>query len=207
MKTLVERLVEVVPSKRQLDWHELEFYSFIHFGMNTFCDREWGQGDEEPARFNPTELDTDQWIKSLKEAGIRAAILTCKHHDGFCLWPSKYTEYSVKNSPYKEGKGDIVREVAKSCKKYSIKFGVYLSPWDRHDKRYGNSAAYNEYFINQLTELLTEYGEVFSVWLDGACGEGANGRKQVYDWESYYRLIRKLQPHAVITICGPDVRW
>lgn len=207
MNTLADKLIEVRPSKRQLEWHELEFYSFIHFGMNTFYDREWGNGDEEPALFNPTELDTDQWISSLKEAGIKAAILTCKHHDGFCLWPSKYTEHSVKNSPYKQGKGDIVKDMAESCKKYNIKFGVYLSPWDRHDERYGDSPAYNEYFMNQLTELLTEYGELFTVWFDGACGEGSNGKKQIYDWESYYQLIRKLQPNAAIAICGPDVRW
>ena len=207
MNTLVDRLIEVVPSQRQLAWHELEFYSFIHFGMNTFYDREWGMGDEDPAMFNPTELDTDQWIKSLKEADIKAAILTCKHHDGFCLWPSKYTEHSVKNSPYKNGNGDIVKEMAESCKKYVIKFGVYLSPWDRHDTRYGDSPAYNEYFMNQLRELLVGYGELFSVWFDGACGEGQNGKKQIYDWESYYGIIRELQPNAVIAICGPDVRW
>lgn len=207
MNTLVKKLIEVVPSERQLRWHELEFYSFIHFGMNTFYDREWGNGEEDPARFNPTHLDTDQWIKSLKAAGIKAAILTCKHHDGFCLWPSKYTEHSVKNSPYKQGKGDIVREMSESCKKYGLKFGVYLSPWDRHDKRYGDSERYNEYFMNQLTELMIGYGELFSVWFDGACGEGPNGKKQEYDWENYYKLIRKLQPNAAITICGPDVRW
>ena len=207
MNLLVKRLTQVVPSARQLKWHELEFYAFIHFGINTFYNTEWGSGQEDPAEFNPTELDTDQWIKSLKAAGIKAAILTCKHHDGFCLWPSKYTDYSVKNSPYKNGKGDIVREMAESCKKYGIEFGVYLSPWDRHDASYGDSPKYNDYFIKQLTELLTEYGELFSVWFDGACGEGQNGKRQEYDWDRYYNLIRKLQPEAVIAICGPDVRW
>lgn len=207
MDKLAERLVQVVPSERQLRWHELEFYSFIHFGINTFYNREWGNGKEDPAMFNPTELDTDQWIRSLKAAGIKAAILTCKHHDGFCLWPSKYTEHSVKNSPYKNGKGDIVKEMAESCKKYGLKFGVYLSPWDMHEESYGDSPRYNDYFINQLTELLTEYGGLFSVWFDGACGEGPNGKRQQYDWERYYSVIRKLQPEAVIAISGPDVRW
>lgn len=207
MEALAKRLVKVVPSERQLKWHQLGFYGFIHFGMNTFTESEWGDGKANLDLFAPTELDTDQWIKSLKIAGIKAAILTCKHHDGFCLWPSKYTAYSVKNSPYKEGKGDIVGEVAASCRKYGLKFGVYLSPWDRHDARYGDSDAYNTYFISQLIELLTEYGDIFSVWFDGACGEGPNGKRQVYDWEKYYEVIRKLQPDACIAVCGPDVRW
>lgn len=207
MSELAKRLTQVVPTASQLRWHELEFYSFIHFGINTFYESEWGTGKEDPAKFDPSELDTDQWIKSLKAAGIKAAILTCKHHDGFCLWPSKYTEHSIKNSPYKDGKGDIVREMAESCKKYGLEFGVYLSPWDMHDERYGDSKKYDEYFINQLTELLTEYGDLFSVWFDGACGEGPNGKRQEYDWDRYYAHIRKLQPEAMITICGPDVRW
>lgn len=207
MNRLAERLVQVVPSARQIKWHELEFYSFIHFGINTFYNREWGTGQEDPAMFNPTELDTDQWVKSVKAAGIKAVILTCKHHDGFCLWPSKYTEHSLKNSPYKNGKGDIVREMAESCKKYGLEFGVYLSPWDMHDESYGDSKRYDDYFINQLTELLTQYGELFSVWFDGACGEGPNGKRQEYDWDRYYALIRELQPNAVIAISGPDVRW
>lgn len=207
MNELVERLTAVVPSKRQLKWHELQFYGFIHFGMNTFTEREWGEGKESPKLFNPTDLDTDQWIRCLKDAGMKGAILTCKHHDGFCLWPSEYTDYTIAHSPYKGGNGDIVAEMAQSCKKYGLKFGVYLSPWDRHDKRYGDSDAYNDYFINQLTELLTQYGEIFSVWFDGACGEGENGKRQVYDWERYYDTIRKLQPDACISVCGPDVRW
>lgn len=207
MDKLTEKLISIVPSPRQLKWHELEFYSFIHFGMNTFTGLEWGDGTTAPELFNPTNLDTDQWVATLRSAGIKAAILTCKHHDGFCLWPSAYTEYSLKNSPYKDGKGDIVKEMSESCKKYGLKFGVYLSPWDRHDKRYGTGDAYNDYFINQLTELLTNYGEIFSVWFDGACGEGPNGKKQEYDFGRYYELIRELMPDACITICGPDVRW
>lgn len=207
MKNLEKRLVSIVPSKRQLNWHRLEFYSFIHFGVNTFYEREWGNGKEEPSMFNPTNLNTDQWAESLKNAGIKAIILTCKHHDGFCLWPSKYTQHSIKNSPYKNGKGDIVEELSKSCEKFDLKFGIYLSPWDMNSEFYGYSDEYNNYFKNQLTELLTNYGEIFSVWFDGACGEGKNGKKQQYDWQGYYELIRKLQPNACITICGPDVRW
>ena len=193
MEDLVKKLVSITPTKRQLQWHKLEFYSFIHFGINTFYDREWGDGKESPQMFNPTDLDTDQWVQCLKNAGIKAVILTCKHHDGFCLWPSKYTEHSIKNSPYKNGNGDIVKELSQSCKKYGLKFGVYLSPWDMNNKTYGYGEEYNQYFKNQLTELLTQYGEIFSVWFDGACGEGANGKKQQYDWQGYYDLIRKLQ--------------
>lgn len=207
MNDLAQKLISVVPTPRQLKWHELKFYAFIHFGMNTFYNSEWGTGKEDPQRFNPTELDTDQWISTLKEAGMKAVILTCKHHDGFCLWPSAYTEHSVKNSPYKDGKGDIVGEMAASCKKYGLKFGVYLSPWDMNNVCYGDSPKYNEYFVNQLTELLTNYGDIFSVWFDGACGEGANGKKQEYDWKAYYEVIRRLQPEAVVAICGEDVRW
>ncbi|MDA3729951.1 alpha-L-fucosidase [Niameybacter massiliensis] len=205
--TLVERLVSTVPSKRQLAWHELEFYAFIHFGINTFYDREWGNGQEDPAMFNPTELDTDQWVQTIKAAGMKAILLTCKHHDGFCLWPSAYTEFSIKNSPYKDGKGDLVKELAESCKKHDMKFGVYLSPWDQNSSVYGDSEKYDDYFINQLTELLTNYGPIFSVWFDGACGEGPNGKKQIYNWERYYACIRELQPDAVINISGPDIRW
>ncbi len=203
----INRLISITPSERQLAWHRLEFYAFVHYGINTYYEREWGDGKEQPSKFNPTELDTDQWVRSLVEGGLKGLILTCKHHDGFCLWPSAYTEHSVKNSPYKNGKGDIVREVSDSCKRYGIAFGVYLSPWDRNCKYYGDSPRYNEYFINQLTELLTGYGEIFSVWFDGACGEGANGKVQQYDWEAYHSTIRKLQPGAVINVCGPDVRW
>lgn len=138
---------------------------------------------------------------------MKGLILTCKHHDGFCLWPSKYTEHSIKNSPYKNGKGDIVRETAEACKEYGLKFGVYLSPWDRNNESYGKGKEYDDYYVNQLTELLTNYGDIFVIWLDGACGEGSNGKKQVYDWQRYYEVMRKLQPNAVISISGPDIRW
>ncbi len=204
---IVHKAANVTPSLRQLEWQKLEFIAFTHFGMNTFMRQEWGKGTESPSVFNPTDFDARQWARTAKDAGMKLLILTAKHHDGFCLWPSKYTEHSVKNSPWQEGKGDAVAEVAKACKEYGIKLGVYLSPWDRHEKTYGDSPVYNEHFRNQLSELLTNYGEIAEVWFDGACGEGPNGKKQVYDWPSYYKVIRELQPRAVIAIMGPDVRW
>ncbi len=204
---LIRYAASIVPSERQLQWQALEFYAFIHFGINTFSGSEWGSGNEDPEIFNPAKLDAEQWVSVIKAAGMRAVILTAKHHDGFCLFPSAYTDHSVKFSPWKEGKGDVVRELADACRKYGLKFGVYLSPWDMHDARYGEGEAYNKFFMNQLTELCTHYGDLFCVWFDGACGEGKNGRKQEYDWKGYFTLIRELQPDAVISICGPDVRW
>lgn len=197
----------IAPSLRQLAWQQLEFYAFAHFGMNTFTDREWGEGKDAPELFAPDALDADQWVAAVKSAGMKGLLLTCKHHDGFCLWPSAYTEYSVKNSLWKNGQGDVVREVSEACRRGGIKFGVYLSPWDRHEPCYGSGKPYDDYFVNQLTELTVNYGDIFCFWFDGACGEGPNGKKQVYDWERYYSVIRKLQPDAVINICGPDVRW
>lgn len=194
----------VVPSDRQLKWFDREFYAFVHFGMNTFTDREWGDGTEDEALFDPKKLDCDQWAQTMKNAGMKGMILTAKHHDGFCLWPSKYTEHSVKNSPCKK---DVVAEAAKACKKAGIGLGIYLSPWDRNSKYYG-TPEYNDYYCNQLEELLTGYGELFCFWFDGACGEGPNGKKQVYDFPRYIELIRKYQPNAVIFFDqGPDVRW
>lgn len=201
------RLVQVVPSQRQFEYQRLEFYSFVHFTVNTFTGKEWGDGKESPSIFNPVKFNAQQWVDALKSAEMRGLILTCKHHDGFCLWPSKYTSHTVANSPYKNGEGDIVKEVSDACREAGIKFGVYLSPWDRNNQAYGYGKPYNDYFVNQLTELLTNYGEVFSVWFDGACGEGSNGKKQVYDWERYYEVIRRLQPKACINVCGPDIRW
>lgn len=198
-----ERLVSVLPSERQLRFMEMEYYNFIHFGINTFYNREWGNGKEDISRFNPKKLDTDQWCEVLKKTGSKGIIITAKHHDGFCLFDSKYTEHCVRNTPFKK---DIVKLLSESCKKYGMKLGIYLSPWDRHEKTYGTDK-YNDYFVNQLTELCTDYGELFCLWFDGACGEGENGKKQVYDWERYYAVIRELQPDAVINICGPDVRW
>ena len=197
-------LIRIVPSERQLALQKMEFYAFVHFTVNTFTDREWGDGTEDPEIFNPTDLDTDQWVNSIREAGMTGLILTCKHHDGFCLWPSQYTEHSVKNSPCRK---DVVKAASDSCRRGGIRFGVYLSPWDRNHPLYGTGKPYDDYFVNQLTELLTGYGEIFSVWFDGACGEGPNGKKQIYDWERYYRVIRELQPGACIHVCGPDIRW
>lgn len=207
---LIQRAAAVVPSERQLKWQEMEFYAFAHFGINTFSGKnghEWGVGSESPEMFNPTDFDADQWVAAVKSAGMTGLLLTAKHHDGFCLWPSEYTDHCVKNSPWRGGKGDVVREVSDACRRGGIKFGVYLSPWDRHDSTYGTGKAYDDYYCNQLRELLTNYGEIFCVWFDGACGEGPNGKKQEYDWARYYALIRELQPEAVISVCGPDVRW
>ena len=202
-----QRLVRVTPSARQLSLQEMEFYAFVHFSVNTFTDREWGDGSESPGIFDPKRLDAGQWVRSIRAAGMKGLILTCKHHDGFCLWPSRHTAHSVAASPFRGGRGDVVAETAQACREDGIRFGVYLSPWDRNSPLYGTGKPYDDYFVNQLTELLTGYGEIFSVWLDGACGEGPNGKKQYYDWDRYYAVIRELQPGACIHVCGPDVRW
>ena len=194
-------------TKQQLDWQKLEMTAFIHFTVNTFTDMEWGHGDESPEIFNPTELDVRQWAKTLKDAGMKLVILTCKHHDGFCLWPTKTTKHSVASSPWKDGQGDVVKELREACDEFGLKFGVYLSPWDRNAACYGDSPKYNQFFKDQLTELLTWYGKVDEVWFDGACGEGPNGKKQEYDWDLYYSTIHELQPEAVVAVVGEDVRW
>jgi alpha-L-fucosidase len=206
-----------LPSPQQLDWHEMEYYAFVHFNMNTFTDIEWGLGGESPELFNPTELDTRQWARVAKEAGMKAIILTAKHHDGFCLWPSEFTEHSVKNSPWKNGEGDVIRELAAACKEYGLKMGLYLSPWDRNHKDYGKPE-YITYYRNQLKELLTNYGDVFELWVDGANGGdgyygGANETRNVdrttyYDWENTFALAREYQPEIVtFSDGGPEVRW
>ena len=203
----VDMVSRLVPTPQQLEWQQMEFTAFLHFGMNTFTGNEWGDGKESPELFNPSELDCEQWVKALKDGGFKMALITAKHHDGFCLWPTATTEYSVKNSPWKDGKGDVVRELRDACEKYGMKFGVYLSPWDRNAECYGDSPAYNKFFIEQLSELLTNYGEVHEVWFDGANGEGPNGKKQEYDWTAILAKIRELQPKAVTAIMGDDVRW
>ncbi|WP_421978710.1 alpha-L-fucosidase [Roseivirga seohaensis] len=206
-----------LPSTQQLNWHELEYYAFVHFNMNTFTDMEWGLGGESPSLFNPTELDTRQWARVAKEAGMKGIILTAKHHDGFSLWPSAYTEHSVKNSPWKNGEGDVIKELAAACKEYGLKMGLYLSPWDRNHADYGKPE-YITYYRNQMRELLTNYGEVFEFWVDGANGGdgyygGANetrnvDRKTYYDWDSTFALAKELQPDIVVfSDGGPDVRW
>lgn len=201
------RLVEIVPAARQLRHQQMEFYGFIHFTVNTFTDKEWGDGTESPRIFNPEKLDAHQWTKAAKDGGMRGLILTCKHHDGFCLWPSRYTRHSIAASPYRNGKGDIVKELSDTCREEGLSFGVYLSPWDLNHPAYGSGKEYDDYFVNQLEELLTHYGKIFAVWLDGACGEGPCGKRQIYDCIRYYETIRRLQPEACICVCGPDVRW
>ena len=203
----VEMASKLIPTPQQADWQELEMTAFIHFTVNTFTGKEWGHGTESPDIFNPAELDTRQWVKTLKDAGMRMVILTCKHHDGFCLWPSKTTKHSVAASSWKNGKGDVVKELKEACDEFDMRFGVYLSPWDRNAECYGDSDNYNDFFLAQLTELLTWYGQVDEVWFDGACGEGPNGKKQVYDWDAYYDKIAELQPNAVTAIMGKDIRW
>ncbi len=208
LKVFLENAGHVVPSERQLKRiRETPFYAFIHFSPNTYTGLEWGTGKEDPAIFNPTELDCDSWVEAIKSAGMMGAVITAKHHDGFCLWQTETTLHSMKSSPYKNGNGDIVRELAEACKRGGINFGFYLSPWDRNASCYGTDE-YNDFYRAQLTELLTNYGEVFHVWFDGACGEGANGKKQVYDFDSYIELVRKYQPNAtVFKDDGPDLRW
>jgi alpha-L-fucosidase len=207
----------VVPSARQLAWHELEFYGFLHFTVNTFTGREWGYGDESPAIFNPVELDARQWAAVARDAGMKGLILTAKHHDGFCLWPSQYTEHSVRRSPWRGGQGDVLRELSEACRETGLRMGVYLSPWDRNHAAYG-TPEYVTYYRNQLTELLTQYGEIFEVWHDGANGgDGYYGgaredrridKRTYYGWPETWALVRELQPGAVIfSDAGPDIRW
>ncbi len=203
-----------IPSEQQMAWHEMELNAFIHFTTNTFTGLEWGMGSEKETVFNPPQINAEQWVKSLKDAGFKQVILTCKHHDGFCLWPSKFTEHSVKNSPYK---GDVVKEVSNACKKYDMRFGVYLSPWDRNNADYGKPA-YLEYYRNQLKELFTNYGPVREMWFDGANGGsgyygGANETRKInsfsyYDWPTTISMVRAIQPKVVFfSDAGPDLRW
>jgi alpha-L-fucosidase len=206
-----------VPSEKQLRYHEMEMNAFIHFTTNTFTDLEWGMGDESPEIFNPTSLDPKQWAGVVKEAGFKGLILTTKHHDGFCLWPSKFTDHSIKKSPYKNGKGDIVKEVSDASRQAGLKFGVYLSPWDRNRADYG-TPSYIEYYRNQLTELFTQYGPVFEMWFDGANGGkgyygGSNETRKInsatyYDWPKTLEIVRKIQPDVLFfSDAGPDIRW
>ena len=196
------------PSPSQLEWQRDELAMFIHFGVNTFTNREWGDGAENPAIFNPTRLDAGQWARTARDAGFKTMVLTAKHHDGFCLWPTRTTQHSVASSPFRDGRGDVVREFADACRHENLKVGLYCSPWDRHEPSYGDSARYNDLFCDQLTELLTQYGPVHEVWFDGANGEGPNGRRQQYDWPTFWSHVRRLQPDAVMfSDAGPDVRW
>lgn len=196
-----------LPSVQQVKWKEMEYYMFIHFGPNTFTDKEWGYGDEDPKVFNPKKLDAKQWAKTAKAAGMKGIIITAKHHDGFCLWPSKYSNHTVRESAWKDGKGDVLKELSEACKIYGLKFGVYLSPWDRNHPEYG-TPGYNDIFAKTLKEVLTNYGEVFEQWFDGANGEGPNGRKQEYNWPLFHDVVYKNQPQAIIfSDIGPGCRW
>jgi alpha-L-fucosidase len=206
-----------LPTPRQLQWSQLDEYAFVHFSINTFTDKEWGYGDESESLFHPTDFDADQIVTTAQQAGLKGIVLTCKHHDGFCLWPTKFTHHSIANSPWKNGKGDVVREISDACHRHGMKFGVYLSPWDRNSSVYGRPE-YITYYRNQLRELLTNYGLIFEVWLDGANGGdgfygGAREMRKIdnrvyYDWPNTIKIIRELQPDAAIfSDGGPDARW
>jgi alpha-L-fucosidase len=196
-----------VPSADQLKWQQLEYYMFAHFGPNTFTNMEWGDGQEDPRVFNPTGLDCRQWAATAKQAGMKGIIVTAKHHDGFCLWPSKYSAHTVRESAWRNGRGDVLQELSEACKEAGLKFGVYLSPWDRNHPAYG-TPEYNRIFADMLTEVLTGYGAVFEQWFDGANGEGENGKKQAYDWALFHRTVYAHQPRAAIfSDVGPGCRW
>lgn len=198
-----ERPSGTTPTPEQLAWQDLEYGMFVHFSINTFNDMEWSDGTLSSATFNPTEFDPRQWTRVAKDAGMKYLVFTAKHHDGFCTWPSAYTDYSVRSSPWRDGQGDCVREVADACREAGLRFGIYLSPWDRHEPSYADNVAYDRYYTNQMRELLTNYGDVMEWWCDGAGGEG-----HVYDWAGYYRIMKQLQPSCLQAIAGnPDIRW
>jgi alpha-L-fucosidase len=199
--------VEPVPTKDQLKWHEMEFYIFMHFGPNTFTGLEWGHGTEDEKIFNPTQLDCRQWARIARDAGAKGIIITAKHHDGFSLWPSKQGKHTVRESGWRNGKGDVLRELSKACKDYGLLFGVYISPWDRNHPDYG-TPKYNKVYLRTMREIIKRYGPLFELWWDGANGEGPNGKKQVYDFRRFEKLVRKLAPHTLVfSDIGPDIRW
>lgn len=200
----IEKANSAHPSPRQLKWMETEYAGFLHFGMNTFSGKEEGSGFEDIDTFNPTAYNPEQWIKTAKHAGMQAVVMTAKHHEGFCLWQTETTMFSVKGCQWKNGEGDVVRDVAELCEKYGLKFGIYISPLDLNHPAYGKGEEYNAVFEKQLTELLTNYGDIYAVWIDGATSKD---KPQGYNWESWFKLIRQLQPDCTITNCGPDVRW
>ncbi len=196
-----------VPTKAQLQWQQMDFYLFMHFGPNTFTDLEWGKGTEPEDVFNPTHLDCGQWCRIAKAAGAKGIIITAKHHDGFCLWPSKYSTHTVAQSKWRNGKGDVLRELSDSCKKYGLKMGVYLSPWDRNHPKYG-TPEYNDVFVNMMKEAVKNYGPFFEFWWDGANGEGPNGKKMIYDWHRFEQTMRSIAPNTIVfSDIGPDARW
>lgn len=196
-----------LPTRQQLSWHEKEYYLFMHFGPNTFTDKEWGEGTEPEDIFNPTQLDCRQWAKLAKQSGARAIIITAKHHDGFCLWPSKYSKHTVRESKWKDGKGDVLKELSQACKEYGLKFGIYISPWDKNHPDFGTEK-YNDVFAGMLKEILKDYGPVWELWWDGANGEGANGKKQEYDWKRFENVVQDVSSKTVVfSDIGPDIRW
>lgn len=196
-----------IPSKKQLDWHETEYYLFMHFGPNTFTGKEWGEGTEPETIFNPAQMDCRQWCRIAKQSGAKGIIITAKHHDGFCLWPSKYSKHTVRESNWKNGKGDVLKELSQACREYGLKFGVYLSPWDRNHPLYG-TPKYNDVFVNMMKEIFQNYGPVWEMWWDGANGEGPNGKKQVYDWKRFESTVKQFSPKTVVfSDIGPDIRW
>lgn len=198
--------VEPLPTEQQLNWQEAEMGMFIHYSMHTYTNKEWGDGNEPPETFNPSNLDVRQWVSLAKDAGFKYAVLTAKHNDGFCLWPSKYTKHSIKYSPYLNGRGDIIKQFSEACKEFGINFSFYISPWDNHEPTYGTQE-YENFFVNQLRELLTNYGPVYEVWLDGGGNFGLNGEIVDYDWQKFYSCIRTYQPKALIAAKGPDIGW
>ncbi|WBL22869.1 alpha-L-fucosidase [Zunongwangia sp. HRR-M8] len=213
----VPEAVGPTPSKEQLAWHKMELNAFIHFTTNTFTDKEWGYGDESPEIFNPTDINVDQWMETLQKAGFKGVILTAKHHDGFALFPSDYTDHDISNSPYKDGEGDLVKEVAQSARAHDLKFGIYLSPWDRNREDYGEKS-YVEYYRNQLKEVFTNYGDIFEMWFDGANGGdgfygGAKEERRIdkqhyYDWPTTLEMVEEIQPSVLFfSDAGPDLRW
>ncbi len=196
-----------LPSKQQLAWHETEYYLFMHFGPNTFSGKEWGEGTEPADMFNPTNLDCRQWARVAKESGAKGIIITAKHHDGFCLWPSKFSKHTVRESKWKDGQGDVLKELSQACREFGLKFGVYISPWDRNHPDYGTEK-YNDVFVGMMKEIFQNYGPIWELWWDGANGEGLNGKKQVYDWRRYENTVRQFSPKTVIfSDIGPDIRW
>jgi len=197
----------ILPTKLQLAWQETEYNLFIHFGPNTFTDKEWGEGNEPEDAFYPSELDCRQWCRIAKEAGAKGIIITAKHHDGFCLWPSKYSNHTVRECKWRNGQGDILKELSLACREAGLKFGVYLSPWDRNHPDYG-TPKYNDVFVNMMKEIFQNYGPIWELWWDGANGEGPNGKKQVYDWKRFENTVRQFSPRTVIfSDIGPDIRW
>jgi alpha-L-fucosidase len=196
-----------VPTKQQLAWHEMEFYIFMHFGPNTFTGLEWGHGNEDEEVFNPTQLDCRQWARIARDAGAKGIIITAKHHDGFSLWPNKNSKHTVRESSWRNGKGDVLLELSQACKEYGLKFGVYISPWDRNHPAYG-TAKYNKVYMRTMREIIKKYGPLFELWWDGANGEGPNGKKQIYNFRDFEKLARKLAPNTVVfSDIGPDIRW